>query len=84
MDGITSMLHIEIREAHIISLLFSNPVRHVVNPTTNHEQAGASKCKGDGNGGDHIVTAFKVGVLGQVLEILLLLHKLLTWEKWCF
>lgn len=59
-------------------------MRHVVNPTANHEQAGASKCKGDGDRGDHIVTPFKVGVLAQLLEILLLLNKLLTWKKWLF
>ena len=59
-------------------------MRHIVNPTTNHEHAGGSKRKGDGNGGDHIVTPFQVSVLGQVLEILLLLKEPLTWQKWCF
>jgi hypothetical protein len=52
--------------------------------TYDHEHAGGSKCKGDGNGGDHIITSLQVSVLGQVLEVVLLLEEVLTWHKWCF
>jgi len=52
--------------------------------TYNHEHAGGSKCKGDSNGGDHIEAPFQVGVLGQVLEVMLLLEEPLTRQKWCF
>lgn len=52
--------------------------------TYNHEHAGGSKCKGDGNRGDNIVAPFQVGVLGQVLEVMLLLEEPLTRQKWCF
>lgn len=52
--------------------------------TYNHEHAGASKCKGDGNRGDKIIAPFQVGVLGQVLEVTLLLEEPLARQKWCF
>lgn len=57
-------------------------MRHVVDTTTNHEQAGGSKHKWDANRGDHIVAPFQVSVLAQTLEILLLSKKPLPWQKW--